>query len=282
MIEASVTKEATEMFTAGTLAVRITLLAAALAVSATLAACGTSPTGRPQIKFKSEDEMAAMGEQSFQQIRAQTPASRDQQATAIVNCVATAIIGQLPVKQRFGWEVVVFDSNQVNAFALPGRKIGVFEGIFRVARNQDQLATVIGHEVAHVIAQHANERVSTSTAAGFGAQAVSAGGGAGGAAAGAALGVGLQYGVLMPFNRKQETEADVLGLDLMAKAGFDPRQSLPLWENMERQTGEKPAEFVSTHPSGETRSLNLNNQLPIALEFYEEAKKSQLIPDCGF
>ncbi len=270
------------MSSALTVACRPILWTTLLAVSAMLAGCGTSPTGRPQIKFKSEDEMSAMGEQSFMQIKAQTPISGDQQANAIVNCVSTAIIGQLPVKQRFGWEIVVFDSNQVNAFALPGRKIGVFEGIFRVARNQDQLATVIGHEVAHVIAQHANERVSTSTVAGYGAQAVSAGSGAGGAAVGAALGVGLQYGVLMPFNRKQETEADVLGLDLMAKAGFDPNQSLPLWENMERQTGEKPPEFISTHPSGETRSVNLNNQLPLSLEFYEEAKKNELVPDCGF
>jgi predicted Zn-dependent protease len=131
--------------------------------------CASSPTGRPQLAFKSEREMRQMGEQAFTQIKAQTPLSRDGQAIRIVLCVAEAITSRLPAEQRgAGWEVLVFDGNAVNAFALPGNKIGVYEGIFRAARNQDQLAAVIGHEVAHVTARHANERVSTTYAAQFG------------------------------------------------------------------------------------------------------------------
>ncbi|MGD1976827.1 MAG: M48 family metalloprotease, partial [Gammaproteobacteria bacterium] len=138
-----------------------------VAVSAIIAAtaCSTSPTGRSQLAFMSERDMREMGQQAFSQIKAQTPLSRDSQAIAVVRCVSEAITSRLPADQRgAGWEILVFDDNAVNAFALPGNKIGVYEGIFRAARNQDQLAAVIGHEVAHVIAEHANERVSTTYA----------------------------------------------------------------------------------------------------------------------
>ena len=129
-----------------------------------VAACSTSPTGRRQLTVFSEEKMSEMGAQSFAQIKAQTPGSRDGEAIRIINCVANAIVERLPAEQRgHGWEVWVFDGNMVNAFALPGRKIGVYEGIFRAARNQDQLAAVIGHEIAHVTSRHANERVSTGT-----------------------------------------------------------------------------------------------------------------------
>jgi predicted Zn-dependent protease len=252
---------------------------AALAV----VACATSPTGRSQIKFKSDAEMAEMGEQAFAQIKAQTRQSRDAQAKEVVNCVVANVIRALPAKERLGWEVVVFDDNMVNAFALPGRKVGVYEGIFRVARNQDQLATVLGHEVAHVLADHANERVSTSTLASGATRALAAGAGyyAGQHAMGL-LGVGLQMGVLMPFNRKQESEADEYGLELMAEAGFDPGQSIPLWENMAKVQSEAPPEFLSTHPSGETRIKDLRALLPEAHKLQEQAAAAGAKPDCKF
>lgn len=256
----------------------------ALASAALVWACATSPTGRTQIKFVSEAEMAQMGEQAFAQIKGQSRQSRDAQATELVNCVAGHIIRTLPAKQRLGWEVVVFDDNMVNAFALPGRKIGVYEGIFRVARNQHQLATVLGHEVAHVTAEHANERVSTSSLASNATQILAAGAGSlAGQQAMGLLGVGLQMGVLMPFNRKQESEADEIGLQYMAKAGFDPGQSIPLWENMARvQGGEGPPEFLSTHPSGERRMKDLNARLPEAQSLQKEAVEGGAEPDCGF
>ena len=248
--------------------------------------CATSPTGRHQLKLFPEEKMDAMGQQQFSQIKAQTPLSRDAEAIRIVRCVAFAITDRLPAEQRsHGWEVVVFDGNAVNAFALPGRKIGVYEGIFRVARNQDQLAAVIGHEVAHVTVQHANERVSTAyaTQTGVGVAQAAAGGAntASGQMAGL-LGVGAQYGVILPFNRKQESEADLVGMDVRARAGFDPRATIPLWENMARTGKDKPPEFMSTHPSDETRMAGLKGRLEYAMPIFEEARSRGIRPDCGF
>ena len=231
---------------------RVVILVATALVSA--AACSTSPTGRPQIAFMSEKDMQQMGEQAFSQIKAQTP-------------------------------LLVFDDNAVNAFALPGNKIGVYEGIFRAARNQDQLAAVIGHEVAHVVAHHANERVSTTTATQMGvnvAQAAAGGTGTGSGQLVGLLGAGATMGVILPFNRKQESEADVVGLDLMAKAGFNPAQAIPLWENMSRIGKEKPPEFLSTHPSDETRLNGLKKALPKAETLYAEAQAKGFQPSCGF
>ena len=263
---------------------RIVILAVAALVSA--GACSSSPTGRPQLAFKSEQDMRKMGEQTFTQIKAQTPQSRDGESIRVILCVAEAITSRLPADERgAGWEVVVFDDNAVNAFALPGNKIGVYEGIFRAARNQDQLAAVIGHEVAHVIAHHANERVSTATATQLGvnvAQAAAGGSGTYGGQAAGLLGAGATMGVILPFNRKQESEADVVGLDLMAKAGFNPDQAIPLWENMSRIGKEKPPEFMSTHPSDETRLNGLKKALPGAEKLYTEAQAKGFQPSCGF
>ena len=255
-------------------------------ILAAIAGCSVSPTGRPQLALYSEAKMDQMGQQAFSEIKAQTPLSRDPDAIRIVRCVAFAITERLPAEDRsHGWEVLVFKGGQINAFALPGRKIGVYEGIFRVAQNQDQLAAVIGHEIAHVTSHHANERVSTSSAtqAGVGL-AQSAAGGSGtlsGQAAGL-LGVGAQYGVILPFGRKQESEADVVGMNLAATAGFDPRQTIPLWENMSRSGQQKPPEFVSTHPSDETRSATLKKNMPGAMKIFQEVRERGVRPDCGF
>lgn len=252
----------------------------------TATACSTSPTGRAQLAFMSERDMNQMGEQAFLQIQSQTPVSRDQEATRIVLCIADAIVRHLPADDRgAGWDVIVFDGNAVNAFALPGNKIGVYEGIFRAARNQDQLAAVIGHEVAHVTAQHANERVSTTYATQMGVNVAQAAAGGSGTYSGqlmGLLGAGATVGVILPFNRKQESEADIVGLDLMAKAGFNPEQAVPLWENMGRIGKEKPPEFLSTHPSDETRMRNLKGKIPESKKLYEEALARGFQPDCGF
>ncbi|GAL03329.1 Zn-dependent protease [Photobacterium aphoticum] len=135
--------------------------------------------------------------------------------------------------------MVVFDSDQVNAFALPGGKIGVYTGLLKVAKNQDQLATVIGHEVAHVIAQHSNERLSRTQMADIGLElsSLAISGTQYHGAAMAGLGLGVQYGVLMPYGRAQESESDIVGLRLMAEAGFDPNASIDLWKNMAKARG---------------------------------------------
>jgi predicted Zn-dependent protease len=243
-----------------------------------LAACATSPLGRDQLILFPEEQVAQMGAAAFQELKANTAISGDPDATAYVRCVAGAIIESSAIGGE--WEVAVFDGDQVNAFALPGGKIGVYEGLLSVAENQDQLATVIAHEISHVIAQHSNERISTQYAASAGLDLV-------GAVAGqetplkrtlfGLLGIGTQVGVLLPFSRSQETEADLLGLDLMAKAGFDPRQSIELWRNMMRSADDSPPEFLSTHPSGETRIEALEERMPAALSLAESATAK---PNC--
>jgi len=249
--------------------------------------CSTTPTGRSQLTLYPEAEVEAMGVQAFSEIKAETPLSRDPDAIRIVRCVSFAIVDQLPAEYRAGgqWEVLVFDDTAVNAFALPGRKIGVYEGLFRAARNQDQIAAVIGHEVAHVIAHHANERVSTAAAAQTGVSLAQVMAGGSGTVSGqmmGLLGVGATYGVILPFNRKQESEADIIGMEYMAAAGFDPTQTIPLWENMGRTNSGAPPEFLSTHPSGETRIANLTKHMPVATAKFEDARRRGLNPDCGF
>lgn len=258
--------------------VLLSAVAAAAVAAAAVTACATSPLGRSQLKLVSDDELAQLGVTSFQQTSKETPVSSDGRTTAYVNCVARAITDEVGGV----WEVRVFESKDVNAFALPGGKIGVYTGLLAVTKTQDQLAAVIGHEVAHVIAGHSNERVSQQqvTDLGLGLANVIVGGGAGGGALMSALGVGAQYGVLLPFSRTHESEADLLGLDYMAKAGFDPSQAAELWRNMARVGGEKPPEFASSHPSDETRIRQIEARLPQDLPVYQQARASGKKPNC--
>lgn len=239
-------------------------------ITATLAiaACSASPTGRNQLLLFSDQDMSNLGAQSFEQMKADQKVTTNNKAKAYVQCVTDAITKHVPKQPGFSkWEVVVFDSKQVNAFALPGGKIGVYTGLLDVAVNQDQLATVIGHEIAHVLADHSNERLSQSQIANAGLQITNVALGASEYAqyqgmTMAALGLGVQYGVLMPYGRTQESEADIVGLELMAKSGFDPRQSIDLWKNMAKASGGKqPPELLSTHPSHSTRIQDLQAKI---------------------
>lgn len=237
----------------------------AISATVTLTACTASPTGRNQLLLFSDQDMSGLGAQSFEQMKSQQTISTDKKVNAYVQCVTESITQYVPPQPGFTqWEVVVFDSDQVNAFALPGGKIGVYTGLLDVAVNQDQLATVIGHEIAHVLADHSNERLSQSQLASAGLQITNVALGASEysqytGVTMAALGLGVQYGVLMPYGRTQESEADIVGLELMAKAGFDPRQSVDLWKNMAKASGGKqPPELLSTHPSHSTRIQDLS------------------------
>ncbi len=262
-----------------------TLLARALVGIGVLvaAACSTSPLGRSQLLLLPDSQVDEMGVTAYTQLKKQTPLDSRSSVNRYVDCVAWAITRELPGDQAAQWEVSVFNEDQANAFALPGRKIGVYAGLLKVAENQSQLATVMGHEVAHVLAKHSNERVSQGFIAEAGMQAVQV-------LAGdptpqkrqlfALLGVGTQVGVLLPFGRTQESEADLLGLDLMASAGFDPRESVALWRNMAKAGGGRPPEFLSTHPSGTRRIGDLNERMPHALELYEQARARGKRPDC--
>jgi predicted Zn-dependent protease len=255
-----------------------------------VAGCATSPLGRRQAMLVGDAEMDKMGVEAFEQLKSQGKVSSDPQVNGYVTCVANAITAAIDPKEfpnaAGSWEVRVFQDDTANAFALPGRKIGVHTGLLKVATNQDQLATVLGHEVGHVLARHGAERVSDQALAQGGAQVLGGLLGAAGdpssplnGAAQAALGLTAQ-GVVLKFSRTQESEADALGLDLMAKAGFDPRESVTLWQNMAAASKGQPIEFISTHPSHETRIRDLQQRIPKDLPVAEQAHAQGRKPRC--
>ena len=257
----------------------------ALAAAAVIAGCKTSPTGRTQVTLYSDTQMSQLGSASFAQMKEQQKINRDPATNAYVQCIADAVIDVLPAKYaKQQWEVVVFEEDSANAFALPGGYIGVHTGLLNVAKNQDQLATVIGHEVGHVIAEHSNERASQSqmlqTGMQLGAVALEAGDVGYRNEIMGALGLGAQYGVVLPFSRTHESEADDVGLELMAKAGFEPQQSVALWQNMAQSGGAAPAEFLSTHPSPASRIKDLQKRMQTANALYQDAYKQGKRPKC--
>lgn len=250
-------------------------------VAGSLTACATSPLGRHQFLMMNEQQMNEMGAQSYEQIKQETPLSKSQSDTAYVRCVANAITTTLNDGQQ--WEVNLFQDDSANAFALPGGKIGVNTGLLKVATSQDQLAAVVGHEIGHVQAQHSNERVSMQAATSTGMSVLGsvAGDGAVSQGAMAALGLGAEYGVALPFSRKHEAEADIIGLQLMAQAGFDPRASIALWQNMSKANGgNEPPEFMSTHPSNSTRIDGLGARMSEVMPKYQQARAAGRNPQC--
>ncbi len=244
--------------------------------------CTVSPLGRQQLKLYPDAQLAQAGLTSFEKMKRELPQAADIRINTYVRCVARAIVAELPTTDAAGWEVVVFEDKSANAFALPGKRIGVDTGLLTVATSQDQLATVVGHEVAHVLAGHANERVSQESLAqaGLGLASRAAGSSPAQRQLVGLLGAGAQIGVLLPFSRSHESEADLIGLDLMARAGFDPRESVTLWRNMGKQGGAAPPEFLSTHPSGTTRIRDLEARLPSAMRLYETARTAGKKPAC--
>lgn len=256
-----------------------------LLVLLSLTACSTSSTGRKQVSLYSDDELNHMGITSFEQMKKEIPISSDKATNDFVLCVADAITANVPKSAHQGdWEVVVFDSEQVNAFALPGGKIGVYTGILNVTENQDQLAAIMGHEVGHVLEHHSNERLSADKLSNVGlAVAAIAIGASEVENKGlwvAGLGIGVQYGVIMPYSRSHESEADIVGQDLMARSGFDPQASVKLWQNMAKLSKSSPPEFMSTHPSNETRIKQLNNHLTVSQPYYQNEKQRGSLPKC--
>lgn len=252
-----------------------------IAVLLTLSACSTSTTGRKQVMLFSDTELNQMGAASFDDMKKNIPISHDKDVNAFVQCVADAIIKNVPKAAHNGaWEVVVFDSAQVNAFALPGGKIGVYTGILNVTEDQHQLAAIMGHEVGHVIEHHSNERLSAGKISNIGMAVATVAVGASDLDNKglwmAGLGVGVQYGVIMPYSRSHESEADIVGQDLMARSGFNPEASIKLWQNMDKlSNGAAPAEFMSTHPSNQTRIKQLSSHLPTAMSYYQAGNNSR-------
>jgi predicted Zn-dependent protease len=238
--------------------------------------CETVPyTGRRQVQFVSPGEEAQMGVQAFQEIVGKATLSSDAQANAMVQRVGSRIaaVTELPYQWEFR---VIQDDKQANAFALPGGKVAVYTGMLTVTRDEAGLAAVLGHEIAHVLARHGGERLSQK----MGVQTVTqllAGMASSNPATvqlvSAALGAGAQVGVLLPWGRAQESEADHVGMILMAKAGYDPRAALDLWKRMgEAAKGQRPPEFLSTHPAEATRIQQIEGWLPEALTYYRPAR----------
>jgi len=244
-----------------------------------LVACTTSPLGRQQLLLYPQSEVDAMGAAAFDQMRSQMPRGSSPRTDDYVECIVQRIVAVLPAETDFSggtWEVEIFEDESANAFALPGGKIGVHSGMLEIAATPDPLAAVLAHEVAHVVAEHTNERLSTTAVAQSGLQAVQILAGSETPAQRqlmALLGVGAQIGVLLPFNRAQETEADLIGLRLMARAGFDPRASITLWERMAEREGGNPPEFLSTHPASASRIAQLRAALPDAVPLFDGASR---------
>ncbi len=245
-----------------------------------LAACATTPTGRNQLAFMPDAELDAMGLQAFSDMKNEKTINHDARENQFVSCIANAITREV----GGNWEVVVFEDKTLNAFALPGNKIGVHTGLVDLVDNQDQLASVIGHEIGHVLARHSNERMSQKLGAQVGMSliaAVAAPQTALGQTALGLLGVGAQYGLIMPFSRLHESEADNIGIELMAKAGFNPAESITLWQKMAQASqGGQPPEFLSTHPSHETRIDDLRKQLAKARNLMQQAHAAGKKPNC--
>lgn len=228
----------------------------------------------------SESAIERQAERAFKQIKAQLPLSQDVAAKDYVQCVAASIIAQLDEPYRsMDWEVELFEHPAANAFAMPGGKIGVFTGIFEVAPDQDSLAAVIGHEVAHVTGRHslkrARKQIRNQLLVGIAAGAI------GGRGTADALAMGAELGLNLPYDRKQELEADTVGLELMTEAGFDPRASIRLWKNMSDQARVAPPKFLSTHPTTDARLGGMIGQLVPSLVRYNAAHGEGRTPHCG-
>ncbi len=253
---------------------------------ASLVGCETNPyTGRSQLLMTSVSQEIQMGAQAYDQVKSDPKMrpSQDPREVEPVKRVAARIVEAAKrskyaeMANQFKWEVTVIkDDKTPNAFALPGGKMAVYTGIFPMAKTEAGLAAVMGHEVVHALARHGAERMSQGQLTNaalqvLGTAAGTAGGNAMlGQAAMAALGAGAQVGVLLPFSRKHESEADYVGILLAADAGYDPRESVHLWERMEQLSGGKrPAEFLSTHPGHETRIEQLKKWMPEAMAIYQ-------------
>ena len=259
---------------------RVSLLAFCL-----LAACESAPvTGRSQMMLVSETEERQLGARTYRQVLASEPSSNDVELNGLVEKVGRRIANaaehpptNLWKAPHYSWEFRTIAKNVPNAFCLPGGKIAVYSGILPISRNEAGLAAVIGHEVAHALARHSAERLSDQKVVSAGTLLATVGlaaaGGRSGAStapmAAAALGAGASVGILLPMSRAQESEADHIGLVLMALAGYDPREAVGVWERMKAlSAGPRTPEWLSTHPADDTRIADIKRWVPEAMKYY--------------
>lgn len=260
-------------------------------IIAVVSSCATVPlTGRRQLSLVPDSQILPMAFQQYREVISQSKLSNNQQYVNSVRTVGNRIssgvsnylkeIGQQDNVQGFEWEFNVIAEDQVNAWAMPGGKVAFYEGIMPVAQNETGIAVVMGHEVAHAIAKHGNERMSQMLATQLGGAALSV------ALAEkpqltqqlamTAFGLGAQVGVLLPYARDMESEADRLGLMFMARAGYDPREAPAFWQRMQaKSSGNQPPQFLSTHPHPTTRINQLNKWMPEAVKLYQQTTGKQ-------
>lgn len=237
------------------------------------AACVTSPeTGRTQLSLVPDSQMNTLGEQAYQETLSKSKLSKNAALNSEVAAIGRRIAQASGV--NYEWEFNVIDEPQtVNAFCLPGGKVAVYTGIVPVAKNNAALAAVMGHEVAHATLRHSAERMSQQLVMQMGLAATSltfkdskykntiAG----------LLGIGAQFGVALPFSRFHESEADRVGLEYMARAGYDPQEAVGLWERMGAMNSARPPEFLSTHPDPIRRAKDLSKHMEKALSLYQSS-----------
>ena len=257
---------------------------ASTALVLVLCACTTVPvTGRRSLNLVSNQQLITLSDEAYDDILANSKLSNDSQAITMVHRVggniAQATEEYLEANgystAGYKWEFnVIADDDTVNAFAMPGGKIAVYTGILPIAQSDTGLAVVMAHEVAHVLAGHANERYSQALLAQAGGSALNVAfgedAGLGGKLLQQLYGAGVQVCALFPFSRLQESEADVIGLTLMALAGYDPREAIPFWQRMNASGGARPPQFLSTHPDPENRIARMQENLPDAIAIYEQ------------
>ncbi len=241
-------------------------------IIAIFSACSKTPyTNRQQVVIFSPSQELQMGYQSAQEILKKERISNDRRINALVQRVGKKI-AKAASQPGYKWQFFVIDKDQLNAFALPGGKVFVYTGLFKAVQNEDQLAVVIGHEVAHAIARHGAERMSMIQLGRMGKEIASQtlGNGQYANIINQAYGIGETYGMVLPFSRKFEYESDEIGLYLMAKAGYDVNEAVRFWDNMRRlkQGSANPPEFLSTHPADINRIRRIQSLIPKANKYY--------------
>ncbi len=240
-----------------------------------IAGCVSTPvSNRSALILVPFSQEVSLGQQSYQAILSKEKESTDQKMSAIVRRVGERIaaVSDLP---RLKWESRLIESDQYNAFALPGGKIAVYSAMLPICENEAGLATVVAHEVAHVVARHGAQRMSQDLLIDTALLGASIGlsGNPNSQSIMGALGVGATYGIQLPYSRAHETEADEIGLIYMARAGYDPNEAVKFWKRFSRVTqDQKPPEFLSTHPADSTRINSIRGMLPRALAEYRKTR----------
>ncbi len=244
-----------------------------LIIIAAIGACVTvEETNRTRLAPLPDSYMNSLGASAYDDMLKTEKVSNDKAMTAKVLEVGKRLANVSG--KSYDWAFTLFDSKEVNAFCLPGGRVGVYTGIVPIAKTNAALAAVLGHEIGHAIARHSGERMSESllvTGVLISVEEVMGDSNRKQIVMGA-LGLGAQFGVLLPFSRVHESEADQIGLTLMARAGYDPHEAITLWKRM-AALGGNPPQFLSTHPDPERRAEALQSQLPAALALYEKSAK---------